>query len=79
MSQTSREYRMDSALVIQDDFERLLADSVSEGLTLLLGERPSQTVWRSIVKRLYMKLGLQFVEKSNYGFLEYLREARMKH
>lgn len=36
------------------------------------------TVAKCIVKRLYSKLGLEFTEKSNYGLVEYVAEAKMK-
>jgi len=33
------------------------------------------TVGKTIAKRLYAKLGLEFVEKVKYGFADYVREA----
>lgn len=58
-----------------DDFDNLLAETVKEGLTDLLGAKPSGIVTKSIAKKLYAKLGLDFVEKSDYGFVEYVRDA----
>ncbi len=37
----------------------------------------SRTVGRTIAKRLYVKLRMQFVEKPDFGFLEYVKEAKM--
>lgn len=59
-----------------NDFTILLAESVSEGLRDLLGEKSSRMITKIIVKRLYSRLGLEFWERSNYSFSDYLREAR---
>jgi hypothetical protein len=65
------------AEISKDGFDRLLAESVNDSIRSLLGEKPSKTVFRHILRRLYSKLGLAFVEKANYGFLEYISELEM--
>lgn len=60
--------------ICENDFIRLLAESVSDSLRDLLGEKPSGTVYRCILRRLYSKLGLTFVEKPDYRFVEYIRD-----
>ncbi len=41
-----------------------------------LFEVSSETICKLVVKRLSLKLGLDFVEKPDYVFLDYLRDAR---
>ncbi|MBS7616913.1 hypothetical protein KEJ45_06930 [Candidatus Bathyarchaeota archaeon] len=36
----------------------------------------AEVIEKAIIKSLYGKLGMKFVEKKGYGFLEYLNEAK---
>jgi hypothetical protein len=38
----------------------------------------SRTVSKTIAKKLYAKLGIKFVEKPEFSFLEYVKEAKTK-
>ena len=101
-----------TAFAREDHFHKLIAESVDEGLTALLGSRAnqvvydclqkrysikkeqipdrlndfgaalqqmfgksSQTIGRILAKRLYSKLGLDFLNKSDYAFLDYVVHA----
>jgi len=61
-----------------NNIERLLAETVNECLRDIMGEKPSRTIGKFIAKRFYGKLGLEFAEKSDCGFVEYVGDAVMK-
>lgn len=48
------------------------------GLEKAFGIAPSETISRVIVKRLYSKLGLAFVEAAGWRLPDYVREARRR-
>jgi hypothetical protein len=41
-----------------------------------LGPVPTRVISRTIAKRLYTELGIEFAEKSEFGLLEYVDEAK---
>jgi len=45
-------------------------------LTRMFG-RSSRAIRRVIVKRLYSKMRIEFVERTNYGLLDYVADARL--
>jgi hypothetical protein len=106
----------DPGALNENEFDRLLADSLNQSAATVLGEiaskalfevienkyavarnripeRPeeltlalersvgiavSKTIERIVAKRLYSKLGLTFVGKTNWRLADYVREARVK-
>jgi len=49
----------------------------SSGLERIFGAG-AKVVEKSIVKQLYLKLGLEYVEKTEYSFEDYVKEAKAK-
>jgi hypothetical protein len=47
-----------------------------DALTRMFG-RSSRAIRRVIVKRLYSKMRIEFVERTNYGLLDYIADARL--
>ncbi len=48
------------------------------GLDRSFGVVPGKTIGKVIVKRLYSKLGLTFIEKTDWRLPDYVKEARTK-
>lgn len=53
-------------------------DTLLTALEKLFGDRGTRTITKGVVRRLYLKLGLDFTDDPNRTLLEYVDEARMK-
>jgi len=65
-----REYR-----IARQELPERLGD-FDIALTRIFGGS-SRAIRRVIVKRLYSKMKIEFVERKNYGFLDYVADARL--
>ena len=54
-------------------------DDFTLGLERAFGVVPSKTIGKVIIKRLYSKLGLEYVERADWRLPDYVREARIKN
>lgn len=54
-------------------------DDFTLGLENSFGVVPSKTIGKVVIKRLYSKLGLEFVERADWRLPDYVKEARIKN
>lgn len=53
-------------------------EAFSSGLETILGAG-AEVIEKAVAKRLYSKLGLEYVEKTDYRFADYVKEAKARH
>jgi len=53
-------------------------DTLMEVLEYTFGPPGARTIGRAIAKRLYWKLGIQFLPRDEYTFQDYVEEAKKK-
>lgn len=53
-------------------------DDLASVLSITFGPKANLVLARAIAKRLYSKLGLRFIEKTDYTLLNYSRDAKIK-
>jgi len=61
--------------IVREEMPERLGD-FDVALTRMFG-RSSRAIRRVIVKRLYSKMRIEFVERTGYGLLDYVAEARL--
>jgi len=61
--------------IAREEMPERLGD-LDAALTRMFG-RSSRAIRRVIVKRLYSKMRIEFVERTNYGLLDYVADARL--
>ncbi len=53
-------------------------DTLFTSLEKVFGVRGSQTITKTIAKKFYFKLGLEFTDNPRHSLLEYVEEAKTK-